>query len=375
MNAKEIRELFPITNSIIYLDTASRCPLAIPVYNSLERYLDFCSRYGREYKSWWELSEQLRKKIAQLIGSKSTEIGFCDSTTHAINILAHGYSWKKDDNIVTANIEFPSNIYPWFSIKQYGVDVRLIECKNGMLPLYEIEKYCDSHTRILSLSHVQAANGYRIDLTQIGDFCRDRGIIFCVDATQSCGVFPIDVRTSKIDFLAVSTYKWMMATDSLAFYYCSEKIIGSLSQTYLGWSGRLDRNDFKNHHMKYPMEAKKFELGNLNFLAMQGFDAAISLYNEIGQDEILDYTLNLAEEYRKCLKSYKQIKLLSDFDAEHKSMIITFDLKNRFDFFSVLEKNRITCCLKHNGIRISPFIFNDFDEVLFFNKLLYEYLR
>ena len=255
MEWNHIRDQFPVTERLVYLDHASRCPTPLPVMLRQEEFLHFCAECGRDYSTWWKIADNLRGKIASLIKADEKEIGFASSTTEAMNICAQGFKWQPGDNIVIAQMEFPSNVYPWLGLSKNEVEVRFVEPQNYEITPELIDRYVDSHTRMISLSHVQAANGFRIDLEEIGYYCKKQGICFCVDATQSLGAFPIDVKTAHIDFLACSTYKWMMGSDGLAIFYCANDFLSNLNQVFLGWSGRINRNEFYAYPLDYPVSA------------------------------------------------------------------------------------------------------------------------
>jgi cysteine desulfurase/selenocysteine lyase len=374
MNLNMIRQQFPVTDHMIYLDNASRCPVCIPVAESQKEYIDFCVKYGSDYKNWWQKVDSLRLKLGKLINASQNEIGYASSTTSAMNIIARGYPWKEGDNIVLINHDFPSNIYPWLACKKNGVQIRFIEPNNGKIHLEQIKQVVDNNTRALSVSHVQAENGFRCDLDVIGDFCDKKKILFCVDATQSLGVFPIDVKQSHIDFLASSTYKWLMGSDGLAVFYCSDRIIDSVQQVFLGWSGRVNRNEFYYYPLDYPREARKFELGNPNFSSILALDAAVDFHVSIGTSQISNMTENIVKIYKQGINSINNVELVGDFDSAHQGAIITISLANADKIHLKLLKSKVACSLRHNGIRISPFFYNSEAESYEFLELLSEFV-
>lgn len=365
-----VRDQFPIVEREVYLDHASRCPTPLPVMLRQEEFIRFCAEHGRDYASWWKIADNLREKVALLLNADSTEIGFGSSTTEVMNICAQGFDWHPCDNIVTAQTEFPSNVYPWLGVKKKGVEVRFVEPLNHEITLDLIEKCVDSHTRMIALSHIQASNGFRIDLEEIGCYCQKHGIVFCVDATQSLGAFPIDVKSAHIDFLACSTYKWMMGSDGLAIFYCSRELMPKLSQIFLGWSGRTNRNEFYAYPLDYPQQACKFELGNPNFSSIIALDAAMEFHNQLGQKAITDHTIEISEQFRDAISGIPSVRIIGNFDFSHRSAIMTLAVEDPARIHACLSNQHIATALRRDGIRIAPYFYTNYDDVERFARTL-----
>ena len=137
---------------------------------------------------WAETIESCRQSAAKLINADPDEIAFVKNTTQGIILTANGINWKAVDNVITTNVEFPSNIYPWWNLERYGVETRLAQEVNKRISVEDIVAKIDSRTRIITISHVEFASGYRNDIATIGKICRDREILFFVDATFSWNV-------------------------------------------------------------------------------------------------------------------------------------------------------------------------------------------
>ena len=115
--------------------------------------------------------------------------------------------------VVITNAEFPANVYPWQALRPHGVQVRMVLEEDGRIPLERVMETIDNRTRVVSISSVQFASGFRTDLATLGEYCQSKGVFLCVDAIQSLGAFPIDVQAMKIDFLAADGHKWLCAPE------------------------------------------------------------------------------------------------------------------------------------------------------------------
>src|SRR5262249_9660170 len=146
------------------------------------------------------------------------DIAFVKNTSEGIGIAAEGFPWQVGDNIITAAEEYPANIYPWLNLKSRGVEVRFVETRDRRLWIDDFKSLMDSRTRLLSVSSVEFASGFRNDLVALGELCRQRGILFFVDAIQSLGILPLDVRQTPIDFLAADGHKWLLGPEGAAIF-------------------------------------------------------------------------------------------------------------------------------------------------------------
>ena len=140
------------------------------------------------------------------------QVAFVRNTSDALSTVANGLSWRKGDNIVTFSREFPSNIYPWLRVRDnFGVEVRMCEERNGRIDFTELSTLIDQNTRIVAISHVQYASGFRMDLERLGRLARQHDALFVVDAIQALGVVPTDVEAEFIDVAAGAGHKWLLS--------------------------------------------------------------------------------------------------------------------------------------------------------------------
>ena len=164
--------------------------------------------FARQYEEgaylesgFYKRIEELRRSAAGMIGAEREEVAFVKNTSEGLATVAAGIDWRAGDRIVTTAVEYPANMYPWMDLaRRVGVElvtVAEVTAEDGSrsVPLEALLKAAeDPRTRMVTLSHVEYASGQRHDLAKVGAFCRERGILFCVDAIQSMGVLPVDVK-------------------------------------------------------------------------------------------------------------------------------------------------------------------------------------
>jgi selenocysteine lyase/cysteine desulfurase len=189
--------------------------------------------------------------------------------------------------VVTCDLEYPSNVYAWWSLKPRGVETVLLRGRDGRLPLESVEEALrHPRTRLLALSSVEFGSGARNDLPALGRLCRERGVLFCVDAIQSVGCFPFDVAECQIDFLAADGHKWMLSVEGCALFFCRRDLLARLTPRVIGWRSVTHNTDFDRYHEELQPSAGRFEEGTPNTPGIFALGAAIDLLLELGVDAI-----------------------------------------------------------------------------------------
>ncbi len=186
---------FPVARRWAYFDHAATAPLPRRSGDALRAWAAEQENDG--VVGWPEREqriERIRDQAARLLNAHRDEIAFINSTTHGIGLIAEGYPWRPGDNVVTAAEEYPSNIYPWMNLESRGVSLRQVASRDGRIWIEDLAAAIDRSTRVLAISHVEFASGFRNDLDALVELCRARGVALFVDAIQGLGPLTIDVR-------------------------------------------------------------------------------------------------------------------------------------------------------------------------------------
>ncbi|HEX5835496.1 MAG TPA: aminotransferase class V-fold PLP-dependent enzyme, partial [Pyrinomonadaceae bacterium] len=170
----ELRELFPITQNLIYLNHAAVSPPPTTTIEAVEAQLrDVRDAGSLNFRNWLEVKQHARESLAALLGAKAEQVAFMRNTSDALSTVANGVQWQPGDNIVTFRREFPANVYPWLRLREpFGVEVRMCEERDGRVDVEELESLVDARTKLIAISHVQFASGFRIDLERLGRLAR-----------------------------------------------------------------------------------------------------------------------------------------------------------------------------------------------------------
>ena len=376
MNLENIRKEFPVTSEIIFFDHARVAPLPKRVKQVVTAFIDDATRFGTaHYENWVLELERTRKKFAELINANRDEIAFVKNTSEGISIVANGFDWQLGDNVVIPDIEFPANVYPWWNLKQRGVETRMVKSVKGRVLFDELVKQVDNRTRILSISSVECNSGFRSNLNRLGTFCKEKGILFFVDAIQSLGVLPLDVKKDHIDFLSADGHKWMLSVEGLGGFYISKNVVDRIRPTTMGWGNVVNAENFMDYDFTLQKDAKKFEEGTPNTISIHAFGAALGLLLEAGIDNIEKRVISLGN-YIIAELNQRNIKIYSSTLLNERSGNISFILdKDVSKLYSFMLENKVKLTVRDGLVRFSPHFYNNEDEVLQVFDILDSYLK
>lgn len=366
------RREFPVTEKYIYLDHAGVAPVSLRVKRAVEAFLSESADGGAfHYHKWAQQIVEIRRSCAKLIGGESDEIAFIKSTSHGLSIVAEGLDWRSGDTVLIYEKEFPSNIYPWMNLERRGVEVKFIPARAGRIVFEDIERLIDSRTRLIAVSSVQFSNGFRIDLRKLGELCRAKNVLFCVDAIQSLGIIPMNVTEYHVDFLSADAHKWLLGPEGIGMFYCRRGLAERLHLPIVGWKSVQNEFDFDQRAFRLKNNALRFEEGSMNLMGIIGLGAAIELLFEIGVAAIEERVLDLGDLIIQEAAS-GSYGLLSPKSRKERGGNVT--ISGPFDPADMRDKLRaqgIMVNVRGGGIRVSPHFYNTEGEIERFFKAMH----
>jgi selenocysteine lyase/cysteine desulfurase len=357
----EARALFPVTRNVIYFNHAAVGPLSARAFEAMQKHAQDQRDFGAtHWRDWYAEYDLLRGAIARLIGADADEVAILKNTSEGLSFVAEGFPWERGDNVVTTAFEFTSNYTPWKRLEERGV-----ECRVATLPtVEEIDKCVDERTRIVTVSSVAFHNGFAADLDAIGEFCAGRGVLFCVDAIQSVGALPIDVRRSKIAFLAADGHKWMCGPEGCAIFFVAEEHRERLRVMEMGWTNVSRGGRFINVDLNLVPSSRRFEAGSINTNGVYALHEAIELLLEIGVDTIGVEVRRLAERLASQLEA---IGWRVETPRPAPSGIIGATPPSvepsLLRWHRTLEENGVITAPREGMIRFSPHFYNEDSEI------------
>ncbi|MCP3670843.1 MAG: aminotransferase class V-fold PLP-dependent enzyme [Gammaproteobacteria bacterium] len=361
---------FQLDPNTIYLNHAAVAPFPLRTNKAIKQFADECSTVGaRFYPDWLKTEHELREMLSGLINAPSPDdISLLKSTSEGLSVLAYGLEWSAQDNIVSIAQEFPSNRIVWESLTAtYGVQVRLLDLTNSQTPEEDLLALCDENTKLLSISSVQYADGFRLDLEQIGRYTSANEILFCVDAIQSLGAIPFDVQACSADFVVADGHKWLLGPEGLALFYSRKEIRDRLKLRQFGWHMVQDRGNFDRTDWQISASGTRFECGSPNMLGIHGLHASLSLIQDIGIDTISRNIFNNTSLLIEYIGVSSIINVISSTELQRRSGIVTFTIDGGFHdkLYTRLMSDGVICALRGGGIRFSPHYYNTEQEIEF----------
>lgn len=365
MDISKVRELFPISRNYNFQNHAGVAPLCAPAAEAMQNYARETCEAATVRADFYREIEQVRRMAAQLINATPEEVTFVKNTTEGLGWVANGLNWSTGENVVTTNVEFPANIYPWMGLQSRGVQLKMVPEENGRVPVEHIVEAMTSKTRVVTVSAVQFASGYRTDLAALGRICKERGVLFCVDAIQALGALPIDVKAMNIDFLSADGHKWLCGPEGCGIFYCNSSLIGHLKPVMAGWLCMVDALDFGNYRFEFQDSARKFDTGSYNVAGVLGLGASINMMLDVGIDKISAHILMLTDRMVTRLRD-KGYRVISSRRPGEASGIVAFisDVHDHHKIQKHLQaEHRIVIALREGRLRASPHMYNTIEEI------------
>lgn len=382
LNQQLIQEEFDFFEDKVYLNISS---ISMPPKRVQKVFSSFMSDYVHTLgcgfmPSQWDMVGQTRPKIAKLINAEhSHEIAFVKNTCEGISIIANGYPLKAGENVVFADQEFQSSIYPWINIhKQKQIELKVVKSVDGQIPIQDVLSTIDENTRVLNVSSTQFSTGFASDLKTLGEYCKERGIIFVVDAIQSLGRLSIDVQECNIDFLATGSHKGLLATVGAGIIYCSDRIVNDIKPSYASCQGIINHvnppfvtTDFDT--LPFHPHAQKFESGTLNFACIKAISTSVDFILELGTDNIDAHIRHLECSLREKIKDLK-LHILQPHDPKNWGGIICvyFPDEHEGKVLEILGKYKIYSTVRGGCMRFGLGLFNTDEHMDILSKALHE---
>lgn len=362
-----LRALFPVTERAIYLNHAAVSPPPLPTINAIQSQLADVSENGSvNFRNWIAVKENARQLVAGMLGARPEQVAFMRNTSDGLSTVANGLGWRPGDNLVTFRNEFPSNIYPWLRIRDaFGVIVRMCEERDGRIDLDELIGLIDDKTRIVAISQIQFASGFRADLERIGRAARAHDALLVVDVIQALGVVPIDVQSEFVDVAAAACHKWLLTPEGVGLLYLSARARERIQPTLVGWTSVPNPEDYGNFEQGWNQGTLAWETGTGPVALIHGLEASLKLLNEVGIRRIQAHLETLTDHLCERLRN-TQYEIVSSRCAGEKSQIVcirhTAGLSS-MDLYTHLKKRNIITAPRGDRLRISPHLYNTVEEM------------
>ncbi len=363
------RDQMPITRRWAYLDHAAVAPLSGGAARAATEFVDQAAQLGDTvWPQWAAKAEHLRDQFARLLGCERSEICIVPNTTTGINLVAEGWPWQSGDNVVLPEGEFPSNLFPWQNQQSRGVEVRVVPRRDGAVNVDDLMDRVDASTRIIAVSWVGYASGFRVDVDELVNRAHDRGVLVYLDAIQGLGVYPLDLSKTPVDFLAADGHKWLLGPEGVGVAMIRREHLDRLRCGNVGWNSVKNAYNYASPSLELRSDAARFESGSANMLGISALSASVEIFLQVrehhGDSAIGDRVIGLAEELHRRLSAEGAHTRLPD-SPEHRSGILTFEIPGvepaqirKLGF----QQNVVVSC-RDGGVRASIHAYNDTEDL------------
>ncbi len=291
-----LRAQIPLLAHTVPLNNCSQAPLSDVARTAADRYLDSWNRHGMDWDGWMNEVEAARRAFATLINASAHEVAVVSSVSHATSVIATSLRFDEGrDVIVASGAEFPTVGHVWLAQQARGATVRWVPLRDGVIPLESYAEAINERTVLVSAAHGYYQTGLVQDVAAITQLARACGALTYVDAYQSLGAVPIDVRAMDLDMVASGTLKFLMGTPGIAFLYVKHALIERLQPLITGWFGRVNPFAFESANLDWSPNASRFDCGTPALFSAFVSRASLEWLQTIGPQAIHDWTQHLSK--------------------------------------------------------------------------------
>jgi cysteine desulfurase / selenocysteine lyase len=345
----EIRALFPVLEQYAYLNSAAVSPMPSTAVDAIISQLRDVSGHGSlHYPEWVSTKDRCRDLVAEMLHVRPDQVAFVRNTSDGVASIANGLLWRDSDNIVSFEGEFPANFYPWRRIRDaFGVELRLCRETGGRVDIEELLSMIDDRTKVVALSAVQFASGFRADLERIGCAARAVDALFVVDIIQGFGALPFDLPAQFVDAACGASHKWLCAPEGCGIIYLSDRARERVEPTLVGWISVESPWDFAAREKAFKLSALAWESGTGPSALFYGLEQSLKLLHDTGAERIERHLAGLTDRLCEGLAGTEYETVSSRTPGERSQIVC---IKHR----GPLTSNQIASALQDRNVIVSP---------------------
>ena len=358
------RSEFPILQRKTYLNSCSLGALSDRSMQGLAQFMEMWNEWGAHawYEIWMGEIAKARQKFATIIGAQLHEVAIAPSVSVALSSIASALDYSKRNNVVMADMDFPTLAYQWLVKERLGVECRFVESLDRIYtPPALYEREVDDKTALVATSRVFYTSGYIQDIRSVADVAHKHGAYMLVDDYQGTGQIPINVNAVDVDFLVTGTLKWLMGGPGLAFVYIREGLISQLQPTIAGWFGHREQFQFKTREFDFRPEATRVEMGTPAVAAIYAANGGLDIVHEISVEQICERTRYLTNDLIAQVREHGW-KVRAPLEPEQRSSIVMVEIEHPEEVVKALVARNIITDSRPGLLRISPYFYNTIEE-------------
>ena len=358
------RSEFPILQRKTYLNSCSLGALSNRSMQRLAQFMEMWNEWGAHawYEIWMGEIAKARQKFAAIIGAQLHEVAIAPSISVALSSIASALDYSKRNNVVMADMDFPTLAYQWLVKQRIGVECRFVESPDRIYTPPELfEREVDDKTALVATSRVFYTSGYIQDIRAVADIAHKHGAYMLVDDYQGTGQIPINVNAMDVDFLVTGTLKWLMGGPGLAFVYIREGLISQLQPTIAGWFGHSEQFQFKTREFDFRPDATRVEMGTPAVAAIYAANGGLDIVQEISVEQICERTRYLTNDLIAQAREHGW-KVRAPLEPEQRSSIVMLEIEQPEEVVKALVARNIITDSRPGLLRASPYFYNTIEE-------------
>jgi cysteine desulfurase / selenocysteine lyase len=367
------REDFDVAPGDVYLNGAANSPLPRTARQAVEEAWTLQATPSLiPFETMFSYTDDIRERAGRALGLPADEVSVTTSTTFGMMLVAQGMRWRPGDRLLLGPDEFPSNAYPWFALEDRGVRIDVVGRPGHPLTADELVRALEGtgEVRALSLAAVHYPTGDVHPLGELADVLHARGALLIVDASQAAGAVAFDWRTSGVDAIAVSGYKWLLGPYGTGILWVRSDVRDSLANVNGNWLAVEGARDLTKLMIEYPRayerHARVFDAGEVaSYFSLSAFRAGLELLVDVGVGAIEPFQRALQDRAVAALAG-SPLRPVTNLEAAVRSPMLMFEGTDGLDLSRLhadLAARHIAVSLRAGRIRLSPGIWNDDSDI------------
>lgn len=361
-NLAALRQGIPLLETTIPMNHCSQAPQTRATRAAADRFLESWDGDGMDWDAWMAEVEAARAAFARLIGADSDEVAVFSSVSHATAAVASCLDLLQEHTgravVALTEAEFPTVAHVWKAREARGTPLRWIPVDRdaGRVGEDAVAAALDGDVLLLSAAHGYYQTGATLDLETVVAAARAAGVLTYVDAYQSLGTRPLDVRETGVDMLASGALKFLLGTAGIAFLYVRRELAERLEPAVTGWFGRPDPFAFdplKGRPLDWADGARRFDGGTPPVLPAYIARAGMELLLDAGLDAVGARTRHLAERLIEGGRD-RGLELMGPADPARRTPTVAFRVDDAHAVETAMRDRGVLPSARGPAIRLAP---------------------